>query len=68
VADKSKDPDRDTTTVMMFRVLAKQIRTIADHRNETMCDTFQRIAGRSVLREYRKVLEELNEQVVGGEG
>lgn len=62
-----KDDQRRLVTVMVVRELARQIRTIADHRDITMSDVLSRYAGEKLSREYRRVLDEMHEAVTGGE-
>ena len=59
---------RNLTTVMATREVARQLRTIADHRDEAMDETLGRVAGAVILKEYRKVVAEMHGQVIGGEG
>lgn len=64
-----KEPTREMTTIVADREIAKQIRTIADHRDITMGEALKRYAGSSILREYKKVLtEQLHTADLGGEG
>lgn len=71
----AKDKDQpETSTVAVSRDLAVMVKTIATHREITMLEVWDMHARAAVLREYRKVLNEmqrlaashLNEH--GGEG
>ncbi len=58
----------ETTTVVMQRDLAAIVRTIADHRDTTMADVLEKYARPGIVREYRKVLEEMQRAIdAGGE-
>lgn len=57
----------ETTTVVMGRDLASMVRTIADRRDVTMAEALEKYARPGLVREYRKVLDEMQE-LVGGEG
>lgn len=52
-------PERTTTTIVANRDLAAIIRTIADRRDITMAETLEQYARPALMREYRKVLDEL---------
>lgn len=57
----------ETTTVVMSRALASIVRTIADRRNITMAEALEQFARPGLMREYRKVLDEMQAEF-GGEG
>lgn len=57
-----------TTTIVVGRDFAKQIKTIADHRGITMDKALREYAGPSLLREYRKVVGEMSKMANGAGG
>lgn len=67
VPDTETKPE--TTTVVMNRDLASIVRTIADHRDTTMAEALEKYARPGLVREYRKVLDEMQRSIdAGGEG
>lgn len=65
---RTTDRPRELTTITVSREFAKKVKTIADHRDETMADTLDRVADSPITREYRKTLDEMIGKVTGGEG
>lgn len=59
---KSK-AEAERVTAMLSRSFAKQVRTIADHRDITMADVLDQYAGAVIGREYRKCLDEMNREL-----
>lgn len=60
--------DREKTTIVASRSLASMVRVIADHDDVTMLETLDRFAGPAILREYKRVLDAKQRELVGGEG
>lgn len=67
MANDTKKPPRDLTTTSIGRDLAKQVRAIADHRDETMDETLDRVAGPAIQKEFKRVVEEMHESVTLGD-
>lgn len=65
-AEETKEK-RDTQNIAVSRELASMVRTIADQRDITMTEVLEKFARPTILREYRKVLEDM-QAVFGGEG
>lgn len=65
-AEETKEK-RDTQNIAVSRELASMVRTIADQRDITMTEVLEKHARPAILREYRKVLEDM-QAVFGGEG
>lgn len=64
----SEKDERETNTVVMYRDLVGMVRTIAGHRGLTMAETWEKYGRPAMLREYRKVLDEMQAVILGGEG
>ena len=58
---------KHSVTVMAHRELAKQLRTIADHREITMAEALDRFAGPAIQREFRKVLDDMQNEFAKSE-
>lgn len=57
----------EKSTAVMSRNLNRMVRTIADHRDETMLEVLDRVAGPAVLKEYKRVLDEMHGALTLGE-
>lgn len=62
---KPKPPER--ATIDITKTVAAQLRAIADRRDITMSQALEKYAGAAILREYRKVVDEMAREL-GGEG
>ena len=60
MATEKDGSERETITVVMGRELAAMVKTIATHRDITMAEAWERYGRPVILREYRKVLEEMH--------
>lgn len=67
MATEKDTPERETITVVMGRELAAMVKTIATHRDITMAEAWDRYGRPAILREYKKVLDEMH-AVLGDPG
>jgi hypothetical protein len=59
VASEKDTSERDTITVVMARELAAMVRAIANHRNITMAEAWDRYGRSAITSEYKRVLGEM---------
>ena len=68
MAEKAKAKDPEVTTICVPKAMLAKIRVVADHHKCTHSQALERFGMPGVMREYRKVLEELNREIGGESG